>query len=225
MAPLQIIGSGWGRTGTAAMREALVQLGYDVHHMVVIMTDLSSDCDVFVEAWDGKDVDWNRAFGKFNAAVDWPAAAFYKQLMEVYPDAKVIHTTRDPEKWYTSVMNTIMAVNSLEGQADVPPQMLQRQKMVRHIIFDGELKGSRDKETCVQMFKDHDEEVKRHVPADRLLWFETGVDGWDKLCSFLGKEVPNTPWPHVNKSEEFHTRVQKLSQGAPMDDLSPVKRD
>jgi hypothetical protein len=193
--------------------------------MVVIMTDLSSDSEVFVEAWDGKDVDWNRAFGKFNAAVDWPAAAFYKQLMEVYPDAKVIHTTRDPEKWYTSAMNTIMAINSVEGQPDLPPQMLQRQKMVKHIIFDGELKGSRDKEACVQMFKDHDEEVKRHVPADRLLWFETGVDGWDKLCAFLGKEVPNTPWPHVNKSEEFQSRIQKLSQGAPMDDLSPVKQD
>ena len=188
--------------------------------MIVIMTDPTADSDVFVEAWEGKDVDWNRAFDKFNAAVDWPSATFYKQLMEKYPDAKVIHTTRDAEKWYKSVMNTIMPAADLEGQGSLPPALNKRQAMVKQVMWDGELKGAKDKETLVQMFKDHDEEVKNYVPADRLLWFETGVDGWDKLCNFLGKEVPSTPWPHINSSEDFKANVQRLKAGGTFTDFS-----
>ncbi|KAI9280864.1 P-loop containing nucleoside triphosphate hydrolase protein [Umbelopsis sp. AD052] len=225
MAPLQIIGSGWGRTGTSAMRDALMQLGYDVHHMVVVMTDPTADSDVFVEAWEGKEVDWNRAFDKFNAAVDWPAATFYKQLMEVYPDAKVIHTTRDPEKWYKSLINTVMPVSDVTANANMPPAMVKRQEFVKKVMWDGELKGAKDQETLVQMFKEHDEEVKKYVPADRLLWFETGVDGWDKLCDFLGKEVPSTPWPHVNSSEDFKANMKRLREGGTFQDFSPARQN
>ncbi|KAM3578426.1 hypothetical protein VKS41_009171 [Umbelopsis sp. WA50703] len=59
------------------------------------------------------------------------------------------------------------------------------------------------------MFKDH-EEVKRTVPADKLLIFETGVDGWDKLCSFLGKEKPDMPWPHINTRQDFDQLIQGI---------------
>jgi hypothetical protein len=65
----------------------------------------------------------------------------------------------------------------------------------------------------IRLFKEHEEEVKRTVPADRLLIFETGVDGWNKLRNFLGKEVPNKPWPHVNKRETFATSVEQVSNG------------
>ncbi|KAG2176032.1 hypothetical protein INT44_000511 [Umbelopsis vinacea] len=224
MAPLQIIGSGWGRTGTAAMREALITLGYDVHHMIVIMTDPTADAEVFIEASQGKDVDWNRAFGKFNAAVDWPSSTFYKQLMEVYPDAKVIHTTRDPEKWYSSVMNTIMPATEMMNKPGMPAHVVNGQRMAKEVIWDGEIKGEKDKDTMVRKFKEHDEEVRNYVPADRLLWFETGVDGWDKLCAFLGKDVPSTPWPHVNKTEDFKARTSNFRDGVPLHDMTPVNK-
>jgi len=191
--------------------------------MVVIMTDPSADSEVFIEAWDGKDVDWNRAFGKFNAAVDWPSSTFYKQLMEVYPDAKVIHTTRDADKWYSSIVNTIMPASDMMSKPGMPAHIADRQRMIKHVIWDGEVKGEKDKETMVRKFKEHDEEVKNYVPAERLLWFETGVDGWDKLCAFLGKDVPDIPWPHVNTTEDFKVRVNSMGTGAPITDLSPVK--
>ncbi|CAO3671670.1 unnamed protein product [Umbelopsis ramanniana] len=191
--------------------------------MVVLVMDPSADSDVFIEAWDGKDVDWNRAFGKFNAAVDWPSSTFYKQLMEVYPDAKVIHTTRDAEKWYTSVVNTIMPASTMMDKPGIPAHVANRHRMIKHVIWDGEVEGEKDKETMVRKFKEHDEDVKNYVPAERLLWFETGVDGWDKLCAFLGKDVPDIPWPHVNKTEDFKVRINSMGTGAPISDLSPVK--
>ncbi|KAM3578809.1 hypothetical protein VKS41_004951 [Umbelopsis sp. WA50703] len=224
MAPLQIIGSGWGRTGTAAMREALTTLGYDVHHMVVIMTDPNSDKQSFIDAWDGKEVDWNHTFEKFNAAVDWPSSTFYKQLMEVYPDAKVIHTTRDAEKWYESCKNTILPAAAAELTAHLPPQVADGQAMVRKVIWDGEMQGKMtDKEAAIQMFRDHDEEVKRTVPADRLLIFETGKDGWEKLCPFLGKDIPSTPWPHVNKTDDFRKNIERMRAGQKPEGITVAK--
>jgi hypothetical protein len=191
--------------------------------MIVLMMDPSADSEVFVEAWDGKDVDWNRAFGKFNAAVDWPSSTFYKQLMEVYPDAKVIHTTRDAEKWYTSVVNTIMPASEMMNKPGIPAHITDRHSMIKHVIWDGEVEGEKDKETMVRKFKEHDEDVKNHVPAERLLWFETGVDGWDKLCAFLDKDVPDIPWPHVNRTEDFKVRLNSMGTKDPVSDLSPVK--
>jgi hypothetical protein len=194
--------------------------------MVVIMTDPTSDSQVFIDAWKGEKVDWNRAFAKFNAALDWPSSTFYKQLMELYPDAKVIHTTRNPEKWYESVKNTIMPATTLENRPGMPAHVANGQRMAREVIWEGELGGMfADKEATIQMFKDHDEEVKNYVPADKLLMFETGVDGWEKLCAFLGKEVPNAPWPHVNKTEDFKTNVLRMREGQKIENITAVKSD
>jgi hypothetical protein len=35
------------------------------------------------------------------------------------------------------------------------------------------------------------------VPKERLLEWEIG-DGWGPLCEFLGKPVPEVPFPHAN---------------------------
>jgi hypothetical protein len=56
-----------------------------------------------VEQWEAAregHVNWEGLFRGYRAAVDWPTAAFYEDLMEKYPDAKVILTVRDPDKWY-----------------------------------------------------------------------------------------------------------------------------
>jgi Sulfotransferase domain len=42
------------------------------------------------------------------AVSDTPAVQFYKELLEAYPEAKVILTVRDtPEQWHFSVLSTI----------------------------------------------------------------------------------------------------------------------
>lgn len=51
-------------------------------------------------------------------------------------------------------------------------------------------------------FIEHNEEVKRTVPADKLLVFEV-KQGWEPLCEFLGVPVPDEPFPHVNDTQSF----------------------
>ena len=69
-----------------------------------------------------------------------------------------------------------------------------------------------DKEFMEKVFNDHNDEVKRYVPADKLLVFDV-TEGWEPLCKFLDVQVPNEPLPHTNKKEDFHTMVAELFSG------------
>ncbi len=74
-------------------------------------------------------------------------------------------------------------------------------------IFADEEK-MKDEKAIQKLFTDHIEEVKRHVPSDRLLVMELG-EGWDRLCQFLGKEVPKVPYPKTNAVDFFQDRISK----------------
>ena len=107
-----VIGAGLPRTGTNSLQIALSHLlKGPIHHMHVVHHTGDEDAAFWIKAADGKVTteDW-RAFmisQGYRGAVDFPAAAFYKQLMSVFPNAKVILTVRDPTSWYDSVKNSI----------------------------------------------------------------------------------------------------------------------
>jgi hypothetical protein len=88
---LKVIGAGFGRTGTLSLKEALEKLGYGpCHHMKEVFLN-SDQTEYFYLASMGEKVDWDEVFKDYNSAVDWPAAAYYRELADKYPDAKVIH--------------------------------------------------------------------------------------------------------------------------------------
>lgn len=86
--------------------------------------------------------------------------------------------------------------------------------MAREIIcgahFGDSWENMHDKEFMVKTFNEHVEYVKRTVPQDRLLVVGLG-DGWEPFCKFLGKEIPNVPYPNFNSTKEF----KKLKFGDP----------
>src|SRR5919199_3150253 len=104
---LEVIGAGFGRTGTMSLKVALEELGFGpCYHMTEVFANPKH-----VKFWEaaarGEPVDWEELFRGYRSSVDWPGAAFYEELMERYPDAKVILTVRDPDRWYESALNTI----------------------------------------------------------------------------------------------------------------------
>ena len=90
---LQIIGSGFGRTGTMSLKFALEQLGFPCYHMVECFPQGPDHWKLWEEARQGRP-DWEALFGDFTATVDFPASTSFAELAEYYPDAKVIHTVR-----------------------------------------------------------------------------------------------------------------------------------
>ena len=72
-----------------------------------------SQINYFKKAEKNEDVNWNGLFMDYGSVVDYPAARYYKQISAKFPDAKIIHTHRDPEEWYASAMETIFWVNRM----------------------------------------------------------------------------------------------------------------
>jgi hypothetical protein len=197
---LEVIGAGFGRTGTMSLKVALEELGFGpCYHMIELF-----EHPKHVQRWEaavrGEPVDWEELFYGYRATVDWPGAAFYKELSERYPEARVILTVRDPRRWYESARNTIF--NIQDAASSRAPRMARELASQRG--FDGDVE---DRRHMIEAFNRWNEEVKEFVPAQRLLVYEV-TNGWDPLCDFLGVEAPKgEPFPHLNDSDSFSKMV------------------
>nr|XP_039273574.1 uncharacterized protein LOC120347597 [Styela clava] len=59
-------------------------------------------------------------------------------------------------------------------------------------------------------YRDHNTSVLQRAPKDRLLKMNLS-DGWEPLCKFLGKPIPNVPFPHKNKKRSVIEEINKKS--------------
>jgi hypothetical protein len=216
---LEVIGAGFGRTGTMSLKVALEELGFGpCYHMTEVFEN-PEHVGQWEAAREGR-ANWEGLFLGYRAAVDWPAAAFYEDLMERYPDAKVILTVRDPDGWYDSARSTIYNVQRIASSPILSlaglfvPRMRGLKRVARMAsdlawgdVFDGRFE---DRRYAIEVFDRWNEEVRRRVPAERLLVYEVR-EGWEPLCDFLGVPVPEgEPFPHLNDAEAFRRMIRRL---------------
>lgn len=213
---IRVIGAGLPRTGTLTQKEALEMLGVGpCYHWVDVLADLDR-VEMWDKAMDG-DVSWPDVFGESQSTVDWPGGYFWRELMEAYPDAKVLLSVRDPEKWEPSFRETIWDMGHGENllhllssaRALVDPRWQRYVAFVERMFWSPEgtfASGHERPEQLIEGMVRHNEEVKASVPADRLLVWEV-TEGWEPLCEFLGVDVPSEAMPHANDRETFLGRV------------------
>ena len=201
---LDIIGAGFGRTGTMSLKRALERLGYSkCHHMVDAMAR-PEHVELWLAAWRGADP-WERIFDGYRAAVDWPAAAFWPRLMAFYPQAKVLLTVRDARRWYQSARDTIFQ-SMKDGLGAGSETGRARLRLASELIVQGTFGGELDDEArAIAIYEANVARVYKDVPADRLIVFDPR-DGWQPLCDALGVAAPDEPYPHVNTTEQFRER-------------------
>jgi hypothetical protein len=205
---MKVIGAGFGRTGTMSLKAALERLGFGpCFHMIDLIRD-PTPLPYWQAAADGEKVDWTEALDGWESTIDWPGCTFWEEMAEIWPDAPVLLSVRDPEAWYRSCLNSIHAAKEmalrgeLEGNTEEAPDPATIQ-MINGLIWNGTFKGRfTDKEFALEVFRRHNEDVKSSVPADRLLVYEI-KQGWGPLCDFLGVEVPDEPMPHLNDTDSF----------------------
>jgi hypothetical protein len=201
---MKIIGAGFGRTGTLSLKKALEILGFcPCYHMKVSLYH-PWQLPFWVRAKAGEKVNWKRFFRKYEAAIDWPACEFYRELMHEYPDARVILTLRDPEEWYESISRTLYPMRKA-----FPfwfPKSLFR--MQDSIIWQGRFQGKfEDKQCTLDVYKKHIEEVIREVPSEQLLIYHVR-DAWEPLCRFLEVSVPiGKSFPHLNDTASYRRLI------------------
>jgi hypothetical protein len=213
---IRLIGAGLPRTATLTQKTALELLGVGpCYHMVNVLGDLDQ-VELWMDALEGK-AQWNEIFAGFQSTVDWPGGFFYEELMDVYPDALVLLSVRDPQRWAKSAHDTVWSVRHGESLmrllssawGEVDSKWARFLEMVDAMLWTGKgtLAGTHASEQQLAAgMEAFNEQVKRTVPAERLLVWEP-QDGWEPLCQALGVPVPSEPLPHVNDSEEFVGRV------------------
>jgi hypothetical protein len=214
---IRIIGAGLPRTGTLTQKLALERLGFaPCYHWVNVIADLDQ-VDVWNRALDGEGP-WEEVFAGFQSTVDWPGGYFYRELAEAYPDAKVLLSVRDPERWEPSFRETIVDMRYGESlmrllasaRGEIDPRWQRYLELVDRMFYGPQgtfADGWEEPEQLMNQMVRHTEQVKAAIPADRLLVWEVG-EGWGPLCEFLGVEVPDEPLPHENDRETFLNRVR-----------------
>lgn len=206
---LKVIGAGLGRTGTFTLKTALEMLGFGpCHHMVEVFGNAERQVPLWNRAADGEPVDWDEVFAGYNATVDWPGCHFYAELAAHYPDAKVILSKRDPERWYESMSETILKSMEQMGLAEGPAPDDHPMRFGGVIIPQKTFGFDFSKDNVIAAFERHVAAVRETIPTERLLEFEAS-QGWEPLCAFLGVPVPDAPFPRTNSREEFWQHVDK----------------
>jgi hypothetical protein len=206
---LDVLGAGFGRTGTMSVKYALEKLGFERCYHMMEVSQRPEHLRMWEGALAGHPVDWEQLYAGYRAAVDWPTCSYWRTLIDRYPNAKVVLTVRDGAAWYRSVVNTIYP-SSTAGLESEDPFRRRYAEWIRGLIWDGTFDGRIDDEAhMVGVFDAHNAAVIAAVPPERLLVYRPG-DGWDSLCAFLDVPVPAEPFPKVNTSEEFNARWERI---------------
>ncbi len=185
---MKILGVGLSRTGTLSLSRALEILGFRTLHWcperlrdVVLGQTASPDF---------------RRYDDVDAVTDLPAALFYQELLEVYPNTKCILTTRPEEDWLRSVRRhyQVSVPEYLKGQSI----LLEEARRTQEFAY-----GSSEVVPFLYLkrYQDHNRLVQHDIPANQLLVMDLKQNmGWEPLCEFLGVSIPNEPFPHTNQS-------------------------
>lgn len=208
---LDVVGAGLGRTGTKSLQTALTMLGLGpCHHMVEVFAHPESMA-LWIEAGAGRP-DWDAIFKDYRSMVDYPGAAYWRELADYYPRAKVLLSVRDPDQWFDSTQATIFAPNGGVDRAMADPDS----PMAAFFrSFSGKFNAHiHDRAQMTDYFRRHNEEVRATIPPNRLLVYEVG-SGWEPLCAFFGVPVPAEPYPSENSRAEFVARVASMTAPAP----------
>jgi Sulfotransferase domain len=221
---LQIIGAGFGRTGTMSTYTALSTLGFPCYHMFEVLRNPANKAHLdfwrkVADTPNAQRQDWDTVFARYTASVDNPAVCVWRELVRAYPEAKVLLTLhpKGGDAWYESVMETIYFTENtwqfkvLKALTPFGRKFgaLSHKLIWQHLHRD----TMPDRAKAVAFYNRHIEEVKAAVPAAKLLVF-TVSEGWAPLCNFLGVAIPNTAFPNVNDRAEFQKIKQGISRGA-----------
>ncbi|CAK8680134.1 uncharacterized protein LOC143463427 [Clavelina lepadiformis] len=206
---MKVIVAGYSKTGTKSMVVALNQLGYNVYDFFDHFWYHGDKWEKIFSSSGGSIDDFKEMYQSVDAVTDCPPNIFWEEILQAFPDAKVILTTRDEDKWYPSLLKqteafrenyvyNLMQIISPTGRRYFT--FMRNTVMglwglyMRHPI---DFSTSRNQMIVKKSFRQHGQYCAKNCPPDKLLVYDVR-QGWAPLCEFLGKEIPDKPFPHEN---------------------------
>jgi len=214
---LKIIGAGLSRTGTVSLHDALVILGYKTYHMIELLRrHRLEDFKNWTHYFNGtKSVSEfaDIVYQGFDAAADFPTSVAWKDLADYYPKAKIILTHRaSAEKWWDSLnavnspmFQFVQMIHPFLRAAEVPTNLMWKRELR---LKDARPLRAQDRDAAIAFYNRHFEAVKSYDP-DRTLVFDVR-QGWEPLCTFLGKPIPDEPFPKTNTRQDFFWLMYRM---------------
>ena len=154
----------------------------------------------------------HKVFHGYNSSSDWPGMAFVDDLLDMYPDAKVIlNKRRTTKEWVSSVQSSLAFFSTWRYNLATYwlPICYWHHRMYVGYAQLAERRFGVDDVFTVECYERHNEWVSS-VAASRgkevLEWQPD--DGWAPLCKFLNYRVPDEPFPRTNETAE----IEKLKQ-------------
>jgi hypothetical protein len=141
-------------------------------------------------------------FRGYNAQVDWPGAAVWRETSIAFPDAKVVHTERPEDVWWNSFGVTIAKFFNLFPNLPLPPEIADIFRTMKDWLVKDQFGDHIGRDQAISAYRRNNNMVRDTIPADRLLVFDV-AQGWGPLCRFLEVPEPATPFPSTHHRAEF----------------------
>jgi Sulfotransferase domain len=203
---LRVVGAGLGRTGTNSLKVALEQLLDGPCYHMFELARRDGDTPAWLAAVRGEAVDWGSLLREYVATVDWPAAAFWREIWAANPGAIVLLSTRDSaQRWWESMERTIIPTLSGAVPPD-EPATARRRAMVLEMMSERFTPDWRERDAAIAAYERHNAEVRRAVPPGQLIEWQP-QEGWRPICAALDLPVPAAPFPRENTTADFRARL------------------
>jgi hypothetical protein len=185
---LEIIGAGFGRTGTSSLKAALDTLGFGPCCHGTEERHFRQNMEFWDHVYNHAPIDWDSFFDGYRSTIDSPSCRFYLELSRKYPSAKVILTTRQSDVWFDSYEDTVLPIIRASHGGRL------------YSFLFGNCTPNR--ESIIATYERHNREVQRLISPERLLVYDV-LQGWEPLCRFLAVAIPDVPFPCSNSRSEF----------------------
>ena len=162
----------------------------------------------FLDHWvdvfqNGAKPDVKRVYQNADVCVDIPGYFFFEEILEAFPECKVILTVREEDSWIESLARQC----AMRLRSKMVSMLSPTARKFEYVVdsFHSAVGGSiNPKSTCVirKRYRIHNHRVKSIVPADKLLVYNV-KQGWKPLCDFLECDVPPIAFPHENIKAEI----------------------
>lgn len=232
--PMRILVLGMCRTETTSIAVALRKLGYTSYQMRNVLAN-PSELALWEEAVTvtllppqdrpsnqrnmepyGKE-EFDKLLADYDVVMDLPGCIFASQLVEAYPDAKVILTNRKYKDWEQSMQESIWCLDTwrlftLCRQFNIT-QLAPLMRLV-HTVFRVHNHNNYGGPAAKTAYDRHYDTVRSLVSQHRLLELDTDVDlRWEPLCQFLGKEAPKESFPKMSEEKTMRKGLESAWWG------------
>nr|XP_002129819.1 uncharacterized protein LOC100185119 [Ciona intestinalis] len=204
---MKVIYAGYSKTGTKSMAAVFREFGYNTYDFLEKNRYLGKDWERILKQ-GGTVEDFRRMYEGVDAVVDGPCFIYWEEIMDAYPDVKIIISIRDEATWLpalkkqidslaTDPLYVLMQVLSFSGW-----KYFHGMSIAGHAILGSTLKWpwstfKYNPTVWKRKYRNHNSYVLHKAPKDQLLVFNF-KDGWGPICEFLGEKVPDKPFPHAN---------------------------